>query len=129
MLIQNKNLSSNRTIINKMQLSTMINGLATTKSHTPATMSKNNNQLLCPSAISPNGSYYSVSTHDGQLHIWDTKTSALVADYTPTAHLSATCVRLVWPSPSTNRSSIRSNVSNSCSNSFTSFFLQFYNLK
>lgn len=95
-----------------MQLSTMINGLATTKSHTPATMSKNSNQLLCPSAISPNGSYYSVSTHDGQLHIWDTKTSALVADYTPTAHLSATCVRLVWPSSSINRSSILSNSPN-----------------
>ena len=68
------------------------------------------NELInCPMALSANGNFFSISSLDGQLHIWDTLSTDRIANYKPSAHLSATCVRISWPqlfSNSSNNDSI-----------------------
>jgi len=50
-----------------------------------------------PISLSDCGQYFSYCTLDGQLKIWDTLSGQLKQEYTPSSHLSATCVRIVWP--------------------------------
>lgn len=48
-------------------------------------------------SISPCGQYFAVASLAGQLNVWDTITSNLVARYVPSSHLLATCSKLAWP--------------------------------
>ncbi|CAG2109173.1 unnamed protein product [Medioppia subpectinata] len=50
-----------------------------------------------PIALSDCGQYFSYCTLDGQLKIWDTLSGHLKQEYTPSSHLSATCVTISWP--------------------------------
>lgn len=50
-----------------------------------------------PIAVSDCGQYLSYCTIDGQLKIWDTLSGQLKQEYTPSSHLSATCVTISWP--------------------------------
>ena len=54
-----------------------------------------------PIALSESGQYFSYCTHDGQLKIWDTLSGRLKQEYTPSSHLSATCVTISWPPKAT----------------------------
>ncbi|XP_060063671.1 WD repeat-containing protein 43-like [Ylistrum balloti] len=56
-----------------------------------------------PFAISQNGNYAIHSSPDGVMKLWDTNTGTLRHEYTPSAHLSATCTCLSW-CPTGNRS-------------------------
>lgn len=47
-------------------------------------------------AFSQNGEYLAYSSPDGCLKIWETSTSILKQEYTPSSHLSATCSSLSW---------------------------------
>ncbi len=48
-------------------------------------------------SLSDCGQYLAFCTTDGQLKLWDTLSGNLKQEYTPSSHLSATCVRIVWP--------------------------------
>ena len=50
-----------------------------------------------PISLSDCGQYFSYCTLDGQLRIWDTLSGRLKQEYTPSSHLSATCVTISWP--------------------------------
>ncbi|XP_054153024.1 WD repeat-containing protein 43-like [Oppia nitens] len=50
-----------------------------------------------PVALSDCGQYFGYCTLDGQLKVWDTSSAILKQEYTPTAHLSTTCVTIAWP--------------------------------
>lgn len=48
-------------------------------------------------SISPCGQYFAVASLTGQLNVWDTITSSLLARYVPSSHLLATCSKICWP--------------------------------
>ncbi|XP_077990274.1 WD repeat-containing protein 43-like [Glandiceps talaboti] len=50
----------------------------------------------CPCGISPNAELLALCSPDGRLKIWETATSSLKQQYTPSSHLSATCTCLSW---------------------------------
>ena len=52
--------------------------------------------IVTPLSFSPNGEYFAYSSPDGTLKIWETVTGILKQEYTPSAHLSATCTCLSW---------------------------------
>lgn len=49
-----------------------------------------------PSAFSPSGEYYVCSSPDGNLKLYNRLTGGLEQEYTPSAHLAATCSCLSW---------------------------------
>nr|XP_046914381.1 probable serine/threonine-protein kinase cdc7 [Dermatophagoides farinae] len=51
----------------------------------------------CPMSISPCGRYFALASLAGQLNVWDTITSDIVAQYIPSKHLSANCTKISWP--------------------------------
>ncbi|XP_069117175.1 WD repeat-containing protein 43-like [Argopecten irradians] len=53
-------------------------------------------EALVPFSVTRNGEYALYSSPDGVLKLWDTATGNLRQEYTPSAHLSATCTCLAW---------------------------------
>uniref|UniRef100_T1IMG5 Small-subunit processome Utp12 domain-containing protein n=1 Tax=Strigamia maritima TaxID=126957 RepID=T1IMG5_STRMM len=47
-------------------------------------------------SFSPGGEYFAHCTADGRLKIWETATGTLQQEYTPSAHLAASCTCLSW---------------------------------
>lgn len=51
---------------------------------------------IIPFAISDNSQYSIYSSPDGVLKLWEADNGVLKQEYTPSAHLSATCTCLSW---------------------------------
>lgn len=52
--------------------------------------------LVEPVEFSNNGEYLAYSSPDGRLKLWEGTSGKLKQEYTPSAHLSATCTCLSW---------------------------------
>lgn len=52
--------------------------------------------ISTPIVFSPSGEYCMISSPDGVLKLWETSTSKLSQQYTPSSHLTATCTCLSW---------------------------------
>lgn len=55
-----------------------------------------NMAVVQPLGFTTQGEYFAFCSPDGTLKIYDTATSTLKQEYTPSSHLSATCSCLAW---------------------------------
>lgn len=55
------------------------------------------------SEFSKDGAYFAILGVDGKLKIWETSTSTLKHEYTPSLHLNQPCTCLKWIQISSNQ--------------------------